>query len=651
MCGFAGILGRAANAELVRRMADVVKHRGPDDGGVWVDVTAQIALSHRRLAIVDLSASGKQPMQSHCQRYIISFNGEIYNHLDLRKKLQDGMHLAAAWRGHSDTETLLACISAWGIEKTLQSLVGMFAFAVWDVKARSLTLARDRMGEKPLYYGLVHGSLVFASELKSIQLVPGFQADIDRGALALQLRHSYIPDPYCIYRGIKKMMPGSWLTVSMNQLSSASLPQPANYWSALDVAKAGTQQPLHFASDRDAIAALDFRLREGIGLQMVADVPLGAFLSGGIDSSVVVALMQAQSARPVKTFSIGFEEDEFNEAPYAKAVAKHLGTEHTELTVTAADALAVISKLPTMYDEPFSDVSQIPTQLLARMSRQNVTISLSGDGGDELFGGYSRYFLAARIWRNVERIPLPLRKLLASAILTLSPAKWDYLCALIRALPGNRFATLTGDRLHKGAGVLTSHGEANLYRNLVSHWNPSDLLSDCTEPGTVLTEPWPELPSLIEQMMALDLVSYLPGDILTKVDRAAMSVSLETRVPLLDHRLVEFAWQLPMKYKIRNGQGKWLLRQVLYNYVPRELIDRPKMGFGVPIDRWLRGPLRDWAESLLDESRLRNEGYFNPKPIRQKWAEHLSGRRNWQYLLWDVLMFQAWNEKVSLGIN
>ncbi len=649
MCGFAGILGCLASAEAVRSMSDAIAHRGPDDGGVWFDASKGIALGHRRLAVVDLSPAGKQPMLSHCRRYVIAFNGEIYNHLALRKALEVSGQFTSGWAGHSDTETLLACIAQWGVEKTLKETVGMFAFALWDSQSRSIILARDRMGEKPLYYGLVNNSLVFSSELKSIQRLPDFSAEIDRESLALQLRYSYIPDPYCIFRGIKKLMPGSWLTVPANVPSFNSLPDPVAYWSTLDAARSGAQQPLYFARDSDAIAALDKLLREAIGLQMVADVPLGAFLSGGVDSSAVVSLMQMQSTRPVKTFSIGFHEASYNEAPFAKAVAQHLKTEHTELYVTASDALAVIPNLPLIYDEPFSDVSQIPTYLLAQMSRSNVTVSLSGDGGDELFGGYSRYRLAERIWRNIERIPLPARKVIASAMLSISPAKWDLFFKLLRTILGKRFSGLTGDRLHKGATIMASRGGRDLYGSLISHWNSADLLYGVTEPASVLTSPWPELLSLSEQMMAIDAVSYLPGDILTKVDRAAMSVSLETRVPLLDHRIVEFAMQLPMKYKVRNGQGKWLLRQMLYRYVPRELIDRPKMGFGVPIDHWLRGPLKDWAESLLDESRLRKEGYFNPAPIRKKWAEHLSGRRNWQYHLWDVLMFQAWYEKNSRG--
>ena len=649
MCGFAGILGRSANAETIRKMSSVILHRGPDDSGIWFDPSARLALAHRRLSIVDTSSAGKQPMHSHCRRYVIVFNGEIYNHQALRKALESSCQFLSNWSGHSDTETLLACITNWGIEKTLKETIGMFAFALWDSQSRNITLARDRMGEKPLYYGVVNGSLVFASELKSIKALPGFSAEIDRESLALQLRYSYIPDPNSIFRDIKKLTPGSWLTLSANQLPfDNNLNEPVRYWSALDIARSGTQQQLHFSSDSEAIDALDKHLRQAVGLQMTADVPLGEFLSGGIDSSAVVSLMQAQRTRPVKTFSIGFHESSFNEAPFAKAIAKHLKTEHTELYVSAADALAIIPKLPLIYDEPFSDPSQIPTYLLAQMCRSKVKVSLSGDGGDELFGGYSRYILAEKIWRNIELIPMLFRKIIASTILSASPSKWDYLFRLLKVIPGFDSLNLTGDKIHKGAGVIASNSEINLYRSLVSHWDgPANLLYGASAPDSLLTNPWPDLPSLTEQMMAFDTTSYLPGDILTKLDRAAMAVSLETRVPLLDHRLVEFAWKLPMKYKVRNGQGKWLLRQMLYNYIPRSLVDRPKMGFGVPIDSWLRGPLKDWAEDLLDESRLKRQGYLNPAPIRKKWSEHLSGRRNWQYHLWDVLMFQAWHEKNS----
>ena len=643
MCGIVGILASSESIksifpEVVRRLA----HRGPDDSGTWFDEAAGLGLGHARLSILDLSPAGHQPMHSACGRYVIVFNGEIYNHLVLRQQL--GEH-APVWRGHSDTETLLACFSAWGVAKTLKATVGMFAIALWDRQEKKLLLARDRLGEKPLYYGFVGGAFVFASELKALTLLPGFSGEIDRGALALLLRHNAIPAPHCIYQGLAKLPPGMWLELGVDQARQRSRPALQAYWSAVEVAMAGVANPLAFASDAEAVDALEAELARSVAGQMLADVPLGAFLSGGVDSSTVVALMQAQSSRPVKTFSIGFREEGYDEAVFAAAVARHLGTEHTELYVSPEDALGVIPRLPTLYDEPFSDSSQIPSFLVAQLARERVTVSLSGDGGDELFGGYSRYFLAARLWRKIERMPQSLRSAAARLILALPPPTWDALYALAAPfIPPNRRWPAPGDKLHKGAALLNCDNGTALYRGLVSHWDPAGVVLGAAEPATLLSGALPALPSFSEQMMLLDAISYLPDDILVKVDRAAMAVSLETRVPLIDHRVFEFAWRLPMHYKVRGGTGKWLLRQVLYKHVPRELIDRPKMGFGVPIDSWLRGPLREWAESLLSESRLRQEGYFNPAPIRQKWLEHQSGARNWQYHLWDILMFQAWLE-------
>jgi asparagine synthase (glutamine-hydrolysing) len=637
---------------------NALRHRGPDDSGIWIDEAAGVALGHTRLSILDLSAAGHQPMATPCGRYVVIFNGEIYNHLELRKEIEiysapkktngwrEGRKPGQErWRGHSDTETLLACILAWGVEKTLRATVGMFAFAVWDRDERKLYLARDRLGEKPLYYGYVARAFTFGSELKALATLPGFTRNIDRGALALLMRHNYIPGPRSIYSGLAKLPPGTWLSISLDQVRRYEAPQLKTYWSAFEHASSGTQEPLTFGSDEQATDALEVVLKRAVASQMVADVPLGAFLSGGVDSSTVVALMQAQSARPVKTFSIGFRVEGYDEAPYAKAVARHLGTDHTEVYVSPADALAVIPKLPKIYDEPFSDSSQIPTYLLAKLARQHVTVSLSGDGGDELFGGYWRYFFAARLWRVLNRTPPALRTLAAKVILSAAPDSWDRLYRILAPLVPSRLRwSNAGDRLHKGAGILSARNGLALYHGLVSHWEPSEQLLSETQPSAVLSEETPSVPSLTESMMALDAVSYLPDDVLVKVDRAAMAVSLETRVPLLDHRVFEFAWRLPLRYKVRGTVGKWLLRKVLHRYVPQNLIDRPKMGFGIPIDSWLRGPLRDWCEALLDEARLRREGYFNPAPIRRKWREHLSGKRNWQYHLWDVLMFQAWLE-------
>jgi asparagine synthase (glutamine-hydrolysing) len=647
MCGIAGFLdfGTALATddwpETLRAMGSAIAHRGPDDAGVWCDAQARVGLAHRRLAIVDLSQAGHQPMVSGSGRYVMVYNGEIYNHADLRAQLDGAANGQPRWRGHSDTETLLAGFDVWGIQATVQRAIGMFAFAVWDRDERVLTLGRDRLGEKPLYFGWQGDTFLFGSELKALRAHPAFRAEIDRDALALMMRHSYIASPHSIYQHMHKLLPGSLLAVSA-QVRHA---EPVRYWDARTVVAAGEAEPFA-GSPEEAVDALDRLLGDAVSRQMMADVPLGAFLSGGVDSSTVVALMQAHSSRPVQTFTIGFHEQGFNEAEHAKAVARHLGTNHTELYVTPAQALEVIPRLPALYDEPFSDSSQIPTLLVSQLTRQHVTVSLSGDAGDELFCGYNRYLIGNQAWGKLSRLPIAMRMLMARSILALSPAVWNrVLGPLGRVLPGKLAQANVGDKMHKGASVLAARSPVELYRLLLSNWrNPSDLVLGATEHGTVLTDPalQPQTDHFVHQMMALDMLSYLPDDILVKVDRAAMGVGLETRVPMLDHRVVEFAWSLPLNYKLRNGVGKWPLRQVLDRYVPRELVERPKMGFGVPIDSWLRGPLREWAEELLDASRLRQGGYFEPEPIRRKWKEHLSGARNWQNHLWDVLMFQAW---------
>jgi asparagine synthase (glutamine-hydrolysing) len=649
MCGLVGFFGGqgwqldAAQA-IIKRMTDVIVRRGPDAEGHWLDADTAIALGHRRLSIVDLSAAGAQPMVSASGRYVLAFNGEIYNHMDLRATLaKEGR--APTWRGHSDTETLLAGFDAWGIRATVERAVGMFAFAVWCKHTRTLMLARDRLGEKPLYYGWQGAGrgavFLFGSELKALRAHPAFDAAISRDALCLYMRHNNVGGGHSIYQGIHKLLPGTLLTVSQG----APEPTVQTYWSAAAVAQRGVAQPFAGTAN-EAVDALEALLKQAVGQQMVADVPLGAFLSGGVDSSTVVALMQAQARRPVKTFSIGFNEAAYNEAEHAKAVAQHLGTEHTELYVTPEQAMAVIARLPTLYDEPFADSSQIPTFLVSQLARQHVTVSLSGDAGDELFCGYNRYALTSQLWQRLSIAPPALRRVVAWALTRVSANRWNQMAA--HTPLANRWASV-GDKLHKGAGVMAAGSAAELYRGMVSHWpNPEHTVVGGNEPATLLTGLQPDLTGLndVERMMALDLLTYLPDDILTKVDRAAMGVSLETRVPFLDHRVVEFAWQLPLAYKLRKENGntthKWALRQVLYKHVPKALIERPKMGFGVPIDSWLCGPLRAWAEDLLSADRLKREGYFNPAPIRQKWAEHLSGRRNWQHQLWCVLMFQAW---------
>ena len=656
MCGLTGFwqsknFSKGTASAVAVQMADRIVHRGPDDSGVWVDEDSGIALAHRRLAIVDLSPAGHQPMVSGSERFVMVFNGEIYNHLSLRDELEKIPSPSLSkvgginWRGHSDTETLLAGFEAWGIEATLKKTVGMFAIALWDKQEKVLTLARDRMGEKPLYYGFQKNTFMFGSELKALKAHPDFIGDIDRDVLCLYLRHCYIPAPYSIYKGLHKLLPGTYLQIPLTQdFNPLTTLTPIPYWRLEEVAKKGLAQPF-VGSETDAISALDAQLKQSIGLQMMADVPLGAFLSGGIDSSAIVALMQAQSSRPVKTFSIGFTEAAYNEAHYAKAVATHLNTDHTELYVSPADCVQVIPRLGSMYDEPFADSSQIPTFLVAQMASKQVTVSLSGDAGDELFCGYNRYLLANQ-WNKVAKIPFGLRKTAGHLINKIDPASWESIfkqAGKVAALPNNM-----GQKLGKLATRLQQADKVeDLYYSLVSEINnPEQLVINAIEPQSWLTNTGlnqsfsdPQL-----NMMYMDSMTYLPDDILVKVDRAAMAASLETRVPFLDQHIIELAWSLPMSMKFKKGQTKWLLRQVLYQYVPKQLIERPKAGFGIPLGEWLREPLRDWAESLLNETRLQQEGFFKMSLVRELWQEHLSGKHNHQILLWNVLMFQAWLE-------
>jgi asparagine synthase (glutamine-hydrolysing) len=648
MCGIAGFLSPVSSSEeeLRRRVLSMtasISHRGPDDSGEWADAEAGIAIGFRRLAILDLSPAGHQPMMSSDGRYVIIFNGEVYNFLELGYELERRGH---KFQGHSDTEVMLAAICEWGLEPSVKKFVGMFAFAVWDRHERLIHLVRDRIGIKPLYYGWMEKTFLFGSELKALRAHPNFSVEVDRNAIALQLQYSYVPSPRSIYKGISKLPPGTILTISAGCQEKARAAVPVPFWSALKITQNGVIRPYH-GSEQEAREELDSLLREAVRLQMIADVPLGAFLSGGVDSSLVVALMQAQSSRPVKTFTVGFPEQVYDEAPHAKAVASHLGTDHTQLYVTPQDALSVIPKLPAFFDEPFSDSSQIPTYLISKLTRRHVAVSLSGDGGDELFGGYNRYLWASASWRSMHRVPAAVRRLLASGIQRLPSKAWDGIFRFLKPMiPATWRMQSPGEKMHKLARLLPAARRHDLYLSLVAHAEAPNLLIGAEPISMMLSSPaeWPKLPDFAQQMMLLDLVTYLPDDILVKVDRASMAVSLEARVPLLDHRVVEFANHLPLSMKIRNHSGKWLLRQVLYGYVPRKLIERPKMGFGVPIGQWLRGPLREWAEDLLSEGRLHREGYFDTKSIRSMWLEHLSEKCNRQYELWDILMFQAWHQ-------
>jgi asparagine synthase (glutamine-hydrolysing) len=641
MCGIAGLWDQRARSapealiNATRRMTDVLRHRGPDAGDVWYDAAAGLALGHRRLSIIDLTPTGAQPMVSSCERFVISFNGEVYNFNELRPELEAA---GRRFRGHSDTEVIVEGVAQWGVAATVKRLIGMFAMALWDRQERVLYLVRDRLGIKPLYWARFGDTLLFGSELKSLRAHIGWTPALNRDAAAAFLRLAYVPGPATIYQGVNHLPPGSILTARAMQA-----PVVDAFWSLEDIARDG-QQARFDGSETEAIEQLDALLGDAVRRRMIADVPLGAFLSGGIDSSTVVALMQANNARKVRSFSIGFHEQQYNEAEHAKAVAAHLGTDHTELYVSPEHALEVIPRLPEMYDEPFSDASQIPTFLVSEMTRKYVTVALSGDGGDEIFGGYNKYFQLRGFLRTLESLPAVTGRLAAAAIRAVPRGAWPFLAG---AIPENRRPPQLDDKMQKLAGILEG-GSDNFYRLVISHWAQAEKLVPGAAAPHVLADD-PRFAALIadpiERMQFLDTLTYLPDDILTKVDRASMAVSLEARVPLLDHRVVAFSWSLRSAWKARPGQGKYLLRRVLDRYVPRQLVERPKMGFAVPIDSWLRGPLKDWAEGLLDPARLKREGVLAAEPIREKWREHQDGTRNWQYLLWDVLMFQAWKER------
>ena len=631
MCGIAGFVQLTRSSpdeelrDIVLRMADTLKHRGPDDRGAWTDAAVGVALGFRRLAIVDLSPNGHQPMISAGGRYVVVFNGEIYNYRELRKQLEsEATEGVLNFIGHSDTEVMLAAFETWGFEASLERIVGMFAFALWDRQDRRLYLSRDRIGEKPLYYGWMGSTFLFGSELKALRQHPHFSPRIQREVLRPYLRHGYVPTPFSIYEGIHKLIPGTFLVLNEHQPSV--LPEPVAYWSPRKVFEQGLAN--HRAShDKDAATELEGLLSDAVGLQMVADVPLGAFLSGGVDSSTVVALMQARSTRPVRTFTIGFHDPMFDEAEYARSVANHLGTDHTEVYVSADEALSVIPRLPELYDEPFGDSSQIPTFLVSQIARRSVTVSLSGDGGDELFAGYLWYERVSKLWRLFRWLPATLRRPLGRAL---------------SAIPAGADA----NSAQKIAFVLReSDGLIGLYRALNGTWNGVDVLSPETPESSANRDEsldWLRGGEPVARLQWYDLLHYLPDDILAKVDRASMGKSLESRAPFLDHRVVEFAANLPLAMKMRNGQSKWLLRQVLYRYVPPALIERPKRGFSVPLAAWLRGSLRDWAEDLLAPAGLRQEGFFSPDVLQRQWREHLEEKRDWSSHFWNVLMFQSW---------
>jgi asparagine synthase (glutamine-hydrolysing) len=651
VCGISGLLRRAggnsaAIEDCVMRMTAALAHRGPDASEVWTNPAAGVSFGHRRLSVLDITVAGAQPMHSDCGRFTVTFNGEIYNHLDIRSELE-AAGAAPNWRGHSDTETLLYAIRAWGFERALQEFNGMFAFAIWDAQQRTLTLCRDRFGEKPLFYGWVGADLVFASELKAFAVHRHWNKLVDRAALTSFVRYSYVPGSRTIWQGIKKLNPGCSVTFD-HESKPGHLPQPEAYWSMRQQVIAGQRDRL--TDPAAAAAELERLLSQAVQRQLLSDVPVGAFLSGGIDSSTIVALMQKQSVRPVRTFSIGFAESVFNEAVHARGVARHLATDHTELIVTPSDARDVIPKLAEMYDEPFGDSSQIPTHLVAALARQSVTVALSGDAGDELFGGYNRHVWGAWLHGRLAALPDPARRMLAALIKALAPEPANAVGQFVgNFLPGRYRIPRGGDQLAKIGRIIGARSPEHVYELLSSiDDEPTKTVLGGSEPGSWFNEQMASIDQPLDpldRMTLSDALSYLTDDVLQKVDRAAMSVSLETRVPFLDRDVVEFSCHLPPDMKVRSGEGKWLVRQVLDRFVPRQLIDRPKTGFGIPLDGWLRGPLKSWGSDLLAPERLRRHGWFDPRRIEKTWTEHQSGRRNHGQLLWNILVAQAWSDR------
>lgn len=668
MCGVVGFIQNSIHIEELDKAATIEKlvcalsHRGPDSKGNWIGADVGVALGHSRLAIIDTTEHGRQPMLSANRRYRITYNGEIYNHQDLGNEL---IEHGKEFRGRSDTEVLLAAIEYWGLPETLSKIVGMFAFALWDAKEMVLHLVRDRIGEKPLYYGWVGKAFVFASELKAFFAYPEWHGEIDRNALASYLRFNYIPAPRSIYRGIYKLLPGCRLEITNKDIECRSkiVPYPdirtagntitpTRYWSLANTIKSGNENAYKDHDAGTVIAQLDGVFRKVIQEHQYADVKTGLLLSGGIDSSLIAALAQDQNTVNLRTFTVGFSDTQYNESGYAAAVAKYLGTDHTELHVAPNDALEVIESLPQIYDEPFADISQVPMVLISRLARKSVKVALSGDGGDEFFGGYNRYLWLERARSYKHRLPAKFTKAIARTLTGIAPDRWDraYDSLVPNSFVRNKLKR-PGESLHKFARCLLANDAHAMYISTVSQWLQCDeVIKQATEPDLFVNckHEWNRFPDFVQKMMYLDGISYLPDDILVKVDRASMSTGLEMRAPFLDKRIVDFAVHLPVDVKLRDGQTKWLLRQLLYKYVPRKLIDRPKMGFAVPVATWLRGPLRDWAESLLDERLMLDQGFFDPTPVRRKWQEHLSGKSNWQYHLWNILMFQAWLEQQKI---